>query len=373
MTLEKILNKEKFDKDDLIRLLSIEDHTELEQLRVAAYETMLRHSGDNVYFRGLIEFSNVCTLDCLYCGIRRSNKDLTRYTLSRKEIVDSAMYCAEIGYGSLVLQSGERRDDNFIAFLTEIITEIKTKSRSAALPEGLGITLSVGEQTFDNYQRLFNAGAHRYLLRIEASNPKLFAKIHPAEQQYATRLQALKDLKAAGFQLGTGVMIGIPGQTIEDLASDIMFFKEIDADMIGMGPYITHHATPMCSFMDENQQKSNYNFQMALKMIAVTRLYLKDVNIASTTALQALDPLGREEGLRYGANVVMPQATPLAVRNKYLLYEGKPCTEESTDMCFECLVSRVKSVGRTVGLNEWGDSIHFRKKTINVAVDTFQS
>jgi biotin synthase len=230
------------------------------------------------------------------------------------------------------------------------------------MPKGLGITLSVGEQSVETYKRFYAAGAHRYLLRIETSNPELYAAIHPAGQDFLTRVKALSDLKKAGFQVGTGVMIGLPGQTEEDLADDLLFFQEMDVDMIGMGPYIVHGDTPMAAWSNVSDRTPKERFDLALRMIAATRLLLRDANIAAATALQAIDPVGREEGLRWGANIIMPQVTPLEVRHDYLLYDNKPCLDESAEHCRSCLAARIGSIGREVGYDSWGDSWHYKGK-----------
>lgn len=343
------------DRQEIIELLSLQSPDDIERLRYSAEQLLLRLRGKEVYFRGLIEFSNVCSCDCYYCGIRRSNTDVLRYTLSKDQIVQSAVWCAQQGYGSVVLQSGERSDVASADFIEECILEIKDKTISQQLPEGLGITLSCGEQTEQVYQRWFDAGAHRYLLRIESSTPELFAVLHPPAQKLQPRIEALKALKKIGYKAGTGVMIGLPGQTIENLADDILFFRDIDADMIGMGPYIVHNATPMAHFQDEITAQSEMIFKLSQKMIAVTRLTLKNVNIAASTALQAMKEDGRETGLTFGANVIMPQVTPVEVRKNYLLYEGKPCLDENAEQCRTCLSLRVASVGRTIAYNNWGD------------------
>ena len=359
---DAILSKENLDFEDIQQLLSLEEPEEIELLRRKAFEVKQENVGPKIYLRGLIEFSNYCINDCYYCGIRKSNSSVKRYWLDEDEVVECARYAINKGYGSIVLQSGERRDQRFIDFVCRTVERIKSETSSEKLPDGAGITLCVGEQSYSTYKRFFEAGAHRYLLRIETSNPELFAKIHPESVSFARRLECLYFLKDIGFQVGTGVMIGLPGQTIEDLARDILFFKEIDADMIGMGPYIVHKQTPMAEY-EEYFRKNKYKiYLLSLKMIAVTRLALKDVNIASTTALQALYPFGREEGFRFGANVVMPLLTPGQYRREYVLYEGKPCIDEFTNDCGECLIQRITNLGMELGLNEWGDSLHFRKR-----------
>ena len=345
-------------REVLRRILTAVDPEEVEAIRAAAEETLLDHCGDTVRLRGLIEFSNRCVLDCRYCGIRRGNRAVKRYTLTLEDVVACARWCADKGYGSLVLQSGERRDAAFARRVEEMIRAIKASTRSPAQPDGLGITLCVGEQTEATYARWFAAGAHRYLLRIETSSPELFAALHPAEQRHATRLACLKTLRAIGYQVGTGVMIGLPGQAVEHLIDDLLFFRDLDVDMLGMGPYIPHaHAVLPGSFPTAGER-----LRLGLRMIAAARLLLRDVNIAATTALQAMADDGREQGLSFGANVIMPQVTPPRVRRMYTLYDGKPCLDESAGQCAECLERRIASVGRRTLKNRWGDSAHFLRR-----------
>lgn len=347
--------KNELSRQNIIDLLTVNSFEDVELIRETAENVLLTVRGNKVYFRGLVEFSNICSSDCYYCGIRKGNKQVNRYLLSKDQIIDAAVWCASQGYGSVVLQSGERIDHSFIDFVEDIVVAIKNKTKSSVMPDGIGITLCVGEQTEENYKRFFDAGAHRYLLRIESSSPTLFQKIHPENQKLENRIQCLQSLKRIGYRVGTGVMIGIPGQTIKDLADDILFFKEMDVDMIGMGPYIVHNQTPMAIYQEETKQRFEEIFSLSLKMIAVTRLVLRNVNIAATTALQSMKHDGREQGLRFGANVIMPQLTPTEVRKEYQLYEGKPCLDENVEQCRDCLTRRITSVGRVIGYNEYGD------------------
>ena len=275
--------------------------------------------------------------------------------MSKEEIMESAKQAVEMRYGSIVLQSGERSDPQFVNFITDVIKGIKKLSDN-----NLGITLSLGEQSKETYHRWFNAGAHRYLLRIETSNPDLYRKIHPEDHDFNDRINCLKIVKDAGYQVGTGVMIGLPGQTKENLADDIMFFKDKDIDMIGMGPYVVHNDTPLGKSVSGDIRGKN--FELGLKMIALTRIYLEDVNIAATTALQALNPTGREMGLQCGANIIMPNITHTKYRKFYQLYEGKPYLDENAKLCRDCFSARISTIGETIGYNEWGDSPHFLKK-----------
>lgn len=344
---------------EMVGLLGLTDPAAIEDLRRAAYDQATLGVGDTVHYRGIVELSNICALDCSYCGIRKGNPAIERYSLTHDEVVESALFCAAAGYGSCVLQAGERRDAAFIAFVEACVAEIRARSVSPTLPQGLGITLSLGEQSVDTYRRWRAAGAHRYLLRIETSNPDLFHRLHPATQRFETRLAALDDLRDTGFQVGTGVMIGLPGQSLDDLARDIAFYGERDIDMIGMGPYLHSQGGALPA---EAMMEPGALLGLGLRMIAVTRLALPDLNIAATTALQALVEDGRERGIAFGANVTMPNVTPRAVRRNYQLYDGKPCLDEGSLECRGCLEKRVVSAGRRVGWNTWGDSRHARHR-----------
>jgi biotin synthase len=356
--LEKAKRKEDLSVKELVALLSITDKDELQALYDCAYFIKEQYVGKVAYFRGIIECSNLCMKDCYYCGIRKSNRHVERFQMDEEEIFKEAFWAYEAEYGSCVIQSGERRDEEYISMIERVVKRIK-----AATGGNLGITLSLGEQTEETYRRWREAGAHRYLLRIETTNPELYAKIHPADHSLAERKECLARLRRTGYQVGTGVMMGLPGQTMEDLANDILFLKEIDIDMVGMGPYIPHSDTPMGKevppYTDEQKKAS---LELGLRMIAVTRIMLRDVNIAAATALQALEYTGREQGLRCGANVIMPNVTETDYRPKYQLYDNKPCTDENSSMCRGCLDGRIKGIGETVGFGEWGDSPHYHKR-----------
>jgi biotin synthase len=358
--LTALLRQETFSHQDLVTLLGLREPMDVARLRIRAHEVMAAALGTAVYYRGIIEFSNVCASDCYYCGIRAGNAAVERYTLTEAEILDAAQWCASEGYGSVVLQAGERSDPGFVGWVEHLVRRIRETSAGAQLPQGLGITLSLGEQPLATYRRWREAGAHRYLLRIESTDPGLFAAIHPPAQTLEARRQALRDLDAAGFQVGTGVMIGIPGQTLDMLARDVAFFRDNPIDMIGMGPWLAHEDAPMGAWAQPLAPADQ--LQLALNMIAVVRLACPDVNIAATTALQAMVADGRERGLSYGANVTMPNLTPVHARGNYKLYEGKPCMDEAREECRGCLLGRVESVGREVAFNAWGDSPHHARR-----------
>ncbi len=344
------------DKQLLIDLLSTQGEKQLNELYAKAYETKKLYVGTKVYFRGLIELSNICAKNCFYCGIRSGNADVSRYQMDYEEAIKEAKWCYDMRYGSLVIQAGEREDKPWIDFITKLIIGIKKISDGR-----LGITLSLGEQTEEVYRRWFEAGAHRYLLRIETTNQELYKQLHPANHDFNKRLNCLRLLRKLGYQVGTGVMVSLPGQTIPDIADDILFFYDEDVDMLGMGPFIPHHGTPLAHL--ENGFDKQAALEMGLKMIATCRIALKDVNIATTTALQALHPEGRELGLLAGANILMPNITDVQFREGYQLYDGKPCLDENADQCIGCLSRRIASIGESIAFDEWGDSKHFAART----------
>ena len=323
----------------------------------AAYAVKCREIGKLVSFRGLIEFGNICEKDCYYCGIRKSNSNVHRYRMDADEIVREAEWARAQGYGSLVLQSGELTGEANVEFVEGILKRIH-----AFGGDDFGVTISLGEQSEETYRRWREAGAHRYLLRIETSNPELYAKLHPADHSWERRKECLRALRRCGFQVGTGVMSGLPGQTPDDLAADIEFFAAEDVDMIGMGPYIPHPDTPLVTTGLVATKAPKNRLELGLRMIAAARLYLHDVNIAAATALQALDPEGREKGLQAGANVIMPNVTETRYRADYQLYAGKPCLNENSSLCRGCLERRIDAIGETILWNKRGDSPHFRKR-----------
>lgn len=342
------------EKSEIINLLG-STGTEKEKLFKQAREIRDRTVGNKVYFRGLIEFSNICAKNCLYCGIRKGNSNVVRYDLSDNEILDACRFAWENKFASIVLQSGELSSSSFVKRVDRLLKAIKTFSGNE-----LGITLSCGEQTRETYRRWYESGAHRYLLRIEATNRNLYEKIHPVNKlhSFERRLQALHYLRETGYQVGTGVMIGLPFQTLDDLAGDLLFFRELDIDMCGMGPYIEHEDTPLYEYRHLLQTRQE-RFDLALKMIAVLRILMPDINIAAATALQAIDPAGREKAVAIGANVIMPNLTPMTHRKDYLLYEDKPCLDEDAELCKQCLEARIHLAGSEIGYGEWGDSKHF--------------
>ena len=338
--------------EELTSLLRLGSEAERKLVRDAAYALKCRSRGKLVSMRGIVEMGNVCAKDCFYCGIRRSNHKLDRYQLSVEDVARMAERDAAQGYASLVLQGGEIESEDHTRYIEECLAAIR--------PLGLGVTLSLGEQTEATYRRWREAGAERYLLRIETSNPALYSTLHPADHDWERRVECLRALRRCDYQVGTGVMCGLPGQSVEDLARDIVFFGEMDVDMIGMGPYIPHPDTPL-SYRAPAETAAE-RLERGLDMIAATRLYLHDVNIAATTALQALAHDGRERGILAGANVMMPNITDTDYRRRYQLYVGKPCLDENAAMCRGCLERRLAAIGEKVNYGNRGDSPHYFKR-----------
>jgi biotin synthase len=358
--IEAILEKSVFKKSDILLLLQTQGE-ERTKLFAKAAEIKRQYVGNYVYFRGLIEYSNICSKNCYYCGIRSGNTKMERYSLTDEEVLEATQFAYREGYASLVLQSGEVNTPQFTTKIRALLQQI-----GQATDYKMGITLSLGEQTRDTYLQWREAGARRYLLRVETSNPELYSKIHPIDSKhdYNQRLNAIKLLRETGYQVGTGVMIGLPFQTLDDLADDLLFFYDYDIDMVGMGPYIEHEDTPLYQYRDTLLPLTE-RFDLSLKMIAILRIMMKDINIAATTAMQTIDKIGREKALKVGANVMMPNLTPMKYRENYLLYQNKPCIDEEAAQCKNCMEIRVRLVGDTIAYGKWGDSLHFRNRTAN--------
>ncbi len=317
-------------KQEIINYLSTDD----KELFTKADAIRKQYVGDEVHLRGLIEFSNICKRTCFYCGLRNENHNLTRYRLSEDEIIEFAKHGAELGLKTVVLQSGE---DSYFSIdkLCKIVKAIKKFD--------VAITLSVGEKTYKEYKALKDAGADRYLLRIETTDENLYKKLHP-NMSFKNRIECLYNIKELGYETGTGCLVGLPNQTIESLANDILFFKELDADMVGIGPFIPHPDTPL----GECNLDLNKNFDLSLKVMALTRILLKDINIPATTAMETINPNGRIIALKSGANVVMPNITQGEYRKQYIIYPNKICTDESPDKCSVCIRAKIEAIGRSI-------------------------
>ena len=316
-------------KQDIIDILK--DDSINEELFSYADSVRKQYVGDEVHLRGLIEFSNICKCTCKYCGLRCENKNLARYRIEPDEIISYAKNAVNMGYKTIVLQSGE---DKYYSTdkMCEIISKIKKLN--------VALTLSIGEKTYEEYKAYKEAGADRYLLRIETTDENLYKQMHP-NMDFENRKRCLNYLKELNFEVGTGCLVGLPNQTIESLSNDILFFKEIKADMIGIGPFIPHPNTPL-------KDASKGSFTLALKVMAITRILLKDINIPATTAMETLNPNGRIIALQSGANVVMPNVTTTEYRKKYEIYPDKICINENPEQCFGCISNKIKSIGRTI-------------------------
>jgi len=363
ITVEKILRESIFNKERILELLKA-DVEESKYIFGEATRIREKYIGNKVHLRGLIELTNKCSKNCLYCGIASSNKKINRYCLSMDEIEKAIKFTDDNNYGSIVIQSGELQSEEFVSYVEKILHKIVEISWGR-----LGVTLSCGEQSEDTYRRWREAGAHRYLLRIESSDENHYYKLHPnnAKHNFQTRINALKILKETGYQTGTGVMIGSPFQTIENLADDLIFMRDLDIDMCGMGPYIEHEDTPLFKYNNLFINKQD-KLQLSLKMIAILRIMMKDINIASTTAMQTLVNGGREMALKAGANILMPNTTPGIYRDKYALYNNKPGIDEEADDSKYSIEGLIKRAGFEVGYSEKGNSKHYYKRLITSVV-----
>ena len=320
--------------DGLISLITIMDKEDEELIYSYAREVREKYYGKEVYLRGLIEFSNYCKNDCKYCGIRRSNENASRYRLSTEEILECCDKGYALGFRTFVLQSGE---DLFYTNekICDIVSRIKANHPDCA------VTLSIGEKTREEYQAYFDAGADRYLLREETSNPIHYGKLHPPELSIKNRKQCLYDLKDIGYQVGCGIMVGSPYQTPENIVEDLRFMQDLKPHMIGIGPFIHHKDTPFRDMPDGTLKDT-------LHLLAILRLMFPHILLPATTALGTIHPLGRELGIKAGANVVMPNLSPRGVRGKYLLYDGKICTGDEAAECRSCMERRIASTGYQV-------------------------
>ncbi|WP_438434431.1 [FeFe] hydrogenase H-cluster radical SAM maturase HydE [Gorillibacterium sp. sgz500922] len=334
-------------KDEIVELLGGLTPEGRKTLYRFADETRQAHYGKDVFMRGLIEFSNICKQDCLYCGLRRSNGGVDRYRLTEDEILACTDEGYALGYRSFVLQSGE--DFRFTEeVLSGIVRRIKERYPDVA------ITLSVGERSEDFYRALHEAGADRYLLRHETASRSLYDSLHPG-MSYDNRIECLHTLKRIGYQVGAGFMVGLPGQTPEHLAEDLLFLHELQPEMIGIGPFIPHSSTPLAG-------AAGGTVEDTLVMVALARLFVPAAMLPATTAMGTLDPVGREKALKAGANVVMPILSPLAVREKYALYENKICTGDESAHCRHCIEMRIVASGYRINLGR-GDHVAFREET----------
>lgn len=329
--IQKLYQTNNLTRQELITLINENIDSVNSQLIEVASKTREAYYGKKVFFRGLIEISNYCKNDCYYCGIRRSNSNAHRYRLTKKEILECCRMGYELDFRTFVLQGGE--DGHYTdPKMVDIVSTIKNKYPDCA------ITLSLGEKSYETYKQYFDAGADRYLLRHETATDEHYAKLHPQGMKLESRKQALYSLKEIGFQVGAGFMVGSPYQTTENLADDLLFLKELDPQMVGIGPFIPHQDTQFA-------KEKTGTVEMTVLMIALTRLLLPKSLLPATTALGTIDPLGREKGIKAGANVVMPNLSPITVRKDYSLYDNKICTGDEAAECRQCIAGRIERAG----------------------------
>jgi biotin synthase len=335
--IDKMAKHGQLDKEQYLQILGNLNEEESEYIRTLAVEKAFMYYGKDVYVRGLIEFTNYCKNDCYYCGIRKSNAKALRYRLTREEILKCCEEGYQLGFRTFVLQGGE--DGHYSdEEMEEIIKVIKNCYPDCA------ITLSIGEKSYDSYLRFYKAGADRYLLRHETADESHYEKLHPKNLTLKNRKECLYQLKEIGYQVGCGFMVGSPYQTMDSIAEDLVFIKELSPHMVGIGPFISHKDTPFSGF-------ENGLVSMTLNLISMIRLMLPNILIPATTALGTLDNMGREKGILAGANVLMPNLSPVSVRKKYMLYDNKICTGDEAAQCKQCLNRRIEAIGYHIVTN----------------------
>jgi biotin synthase len=350
--------------DTLVGWLRETDPARLDALRAEADAVRRAHVGDAVHLRGLVEISSHCVRHCGYCGLRAERVDLPRYRLAADEIAAVACQARDLGYGTVVLQAGE--DPGLTREgVADVVRRVKAET-------GLAVTLSLGERSPADLEAWRAAGADRYLLRFETSNPALYRTLHPrGPASVQRRLQRLRAARRLGYEIGSGVMVGLPGQTWHDVARDLLTFAELDLDMIGLGPWIPHPGTPAANLppaASPGEQVPN-DAPTTLKVLALARRLCPDANLPATTALATVDPVsGREDGLRWGANVLMPDLTPVRYRAAYEIYPGKACVGETPEQCHGCLQRRIAAIGRTVGTGRGDSASLARRKAVSSSV-----
>lgn len=344
--IDKLFDTKCLEKNEFIELINNRSNELSEYLFEKSRIKANEYYGKKIYIRGLIEFTNYCKNNCYYCGIRRGNNNVERYRLTKNDILECCRIGYDLGFRTFVLQGGEDTyfKDNIIE---DIVYSIK------CLYPNCAVTLSIGEKSKESYKKYFDAGADRYLLRHETASPAHYAQLHPKNLSLENRKQCLYNLKEIGYQLGCGFMVGSPYQTAENLAEDMLFIKQLEPHMVGIGPFIPHNATPFA-------QKQEGTLEETLFMLGLLRLMQPDLLLPATTALGTIDSNGREKGILAGANVVMPNLSPINVREKYALYNGKICMGDEAAECRYCLEKRIKSIGYQIVVDR-GDNIKFNK------------
>ena len=348
LLVQKLRESQNLTDEEFKEILSCEDYDE--ELKLNADAVRREHYSNKVYLRGLIEFTNYCKNNCYYCGIRRDNKIVSRYRLTQEEILECCEEGYQLGFRTFVLQGGE--DPYFTdERICSIVSEIRQNYPDCA------ITLSIGEKSFESYLAYYEAGADRYLLRHETANPEHYSRLHPSEMSCENRKRCLFDLKKIGYQVGAGIMVGSPFQTLDNIIEDVRFLQQLQPQMIGIGPFLSHQDTP---FKDQK----NGELKLTLRLLSILRLAFPKVLLPATTALGTVHPLGREMGLKAGANVIMPNLSPTSVRKKYMLYDNKICTGDESAQCRQCTERRAASIGYEV-VTDRGDAKDFKNNSQN--------
>jgi len=344
--IDGLYNESNASYEELLFILNNINSESKEYLIKKSNEVRMKTYGNKVYLRGLIEFTNYCSRNCNYCGIRAGNSKADRYRLSLDEILECADIGDKLGYKTYVLQGGE--DPYFTdEKMVEIITRIKEKYPKNA------ITLSIGERSYQSYKKMFDAGADRYLIRHETATKSLYEELHP-NSSFENRRKCLSDLKEIGYQIGSGFMVGLPNQSNADLVNDLIYIKELNPHMCGIGPFIPHKDTPL-------KDEEGGTLETTIILIALLRLLLPEALLPATTSLGTINPMGRELGLKAGANVVMPNLSPTSVREKYSLYDGKICTGDEAAECRICIEARINKAGLEVEVSR-GDNVAWAKE-----------
>lgn len=346
--IQKCIESGELSRDEIVYLLNLKNRDDVDRLLAAGNEVRKNCCGDAVQIRALVEFSNICARHCNYCGLRALNSKIIRYRMMPDEIVDLAVHLDSKGLKTIVMQSGE--DPYYTGdILADIVRRIKSET-------DLAVTLCVGERSYEDYKSWKDAGADRYLLRHETANRELYKHLHP-DSDYDNRMKCLHMLREIGYQVGAGCMVGSPGQTIEHLADDIEFYRDFQPDMAGMGPFIPHPDTPFTGYRTGT-------LEMTLKMLALTRIVTRNALLPATTAVGSIEEMGYEMALEAGADVVMPNYTPIKYREHYEIYPNKRCISEDPEQCNSCMRLRIKAIGRIVS----SDAGHSRKLSISTSV-----
>jgi biotin synthase len=357
-TAHRILEKETLNREDLVYLLTTRDKSERMQIFRKAAAVRERYVKNNIYLKGLIEFSNRCANNCYYCGIRGDNESVNRYTLPAEEVIETARHAFHSGYGTVLIQSGERRDTVFTNQVCDLLRQIKMLSNNK-----LGITLNCGVQSDKVYREWFDWGAHSYILGMATFSEELYGKLHPLKgtDTLASKMDRLAALKRIGYHTGAALLVGLPFQTADELAGEIIRCRDIDLDLVCLDSYIPHDQTPLAVYRDE-LAPSRERFELAQRMIALARIVLKDVNIIPGLSLDAIHPSGRAIGIISGANILLPNLTPCRSSEQFELFNDKELLNDYADCTVVEIIEKVRPYELEIIYEDWGDSPHFRNR-----------